>query len=142
MDITLNNMSINPEFVIDPKLLVQVMLGGNALLTFESKKTKDHRVFHIRKDTYSKKDFTKAVRYKVFRNGMWIATFTDMQLSFISVSNPDNKILEWIWDHILDPAYIDRQLAIYHNGKCCVCGRQLTDPESIKLGIGPTCRDK
>ena len=27
-------------------------------------------------------------------------------------------------------------------GMCCCCGRELTNPESIELGIGPICRDK
>lgn len=26
-----------------------------------------------------------------------------------------------------------------HEGKCCVCGRPLTNPESIEMGIGPEC---
>lgn len=24
-------------------------------------------------------------------------------------------------------------------GSCCICGRELTDPESVALGIGPIC---
>ena len=27
----------------------------------------------------------------------------------------------------------------YHKGHCCVCGKTLTTPESIKNGIGPFC---
>jgi hypothetical protein len=27
-------------------------------------------------------------------------------------------------------------------GHCCVCGKLLTDPESIRNGIGPVCSDK
>jgi len=30
-------------------------------------------------------------------------------------------------------------LEIWHEGKCAVCGRLLTVPDSIELGIGPTC---
>lgn len=26
-----------------------------------------------------------------------------------------------------------------HSGKCCVCGRTLTTPESVSKGVGPTC---
>jgi len=29
-----------------------------------------------------------------------------------------------------------------HNGHCGRCGRKLTTPESIKLGLGPVCRGK
>ncbi len=27
-------------------------------------------------------------------------------------------------------------------GTCCLCGRELTNPESVELGIGPVCRAK
>jgi hypothetical protein len=29
-----------------------------------------------------------------------------------------------------------------HEGKCCICARPLTHPESITMGIGPECRGK
>lgn len=28
---------------------------------------------------------------------------------------------------------------VYHAGRCCVCGRMLTTPESVQAGIGPDC---
>ncbi len=31
---------------------------------------------------------------------------------------------------------------IIHEGKCCRCAKPLTTPESIRLGIGPNCREK
>jgi len=31
-------------------------------------------------------------------------------------------------------------LEVYFEGKCRVCNRKLTDPDSIRLGIGPVCR--
>lgn len=31
---------------------------------------------------------------------------------------------------------------VYHDGRCSVCGRALTDFESIQRGIGPTCIQK
>ena len=31
---------------------------------------------------------------------------------------------------------------IWHEGKCCKCGRALTDPASISSGIGPTCAER
>jgi len=30
----------------------------------------------------------------------------------------------------------------HESGQCCCCGRELTNPESIELGIGPVCRTK
>ncbi len=40
-----------------------------------------------------------------------------------------------------DPEAAGRGYAA-ESGNCYVCGRTLTDPESIKLGIGPICRGK
>lgn len=37
---------------------------------------------------------------------------------------------------------LPKEVKVYHHGKCSVCGRKLTDSESIKRGIGPTCRAK
>jgi hypothetical protein len=31
------------------------------------------------------------------------------------------------------------QLEIWHEGICCRCGRRLTDPDSIALGMGSSC---
>lgn len=33
-------------------------------------------------------------------------------------------------------------LEIWHEGKCCCCGRKLTVPSSIENGIGPECIKK
>lgn len=34
------------------------------------------------------------------------------------------------------------QIQIWHEGKCCRCGRKLTDPDSISIGLGPYCQTK
>tara|TARA_B100000745_G_scaffold300393_1_gene254185 strand:+ start:2131 stop:2619 length:489 start_codon:yes stop_codon:yes gene_type:complete len=31
---------------------------------------------------------------------------------------------------------------VWHEGRCCRCGRKLTVPESIATGIGPVCAEK
>lgn len=33
-------------------------------------------------------------------------------------------------------------MILYHEGVCSVCGRRLTSPKSIMLGVGPTCRKR
>ncbi len=37
-----------------------------------------------------------------------------------------------------DPATAMREIG-KETGKCCCCGRELTDPESVAAGIGPIC---
>lgn len=31
--------------------------------------------------------------------------------------------------------------ALVRSGRCCRCGRKLTDPTSVEAGIGPDCQD-
>ena len=37
---------------------------------------------------------------------------------------------------------LPEQLEIWHEGRCGLCGRKLTVPESIERGIGPECASK
>lgn len=37
---------------------------------------------------------------------------------------------------------INENMELWHEGKCCRCGRKLTTPESIQSGIGPECAKK
>lgn len=46
----------------------------------------------------------------------------------------------WVWEN-LDGHQAD-QFEFWHAGTCGRCGRDLTDPESIKCGLGPVCREK
>lgn len=36
----------------------------------------------------------------------------------------------------------DPNIEVYHTGNCSYCGRELTDPVSVHIGIGPICRSK
>ena len=48
------------------------------------------------------------------------------------------KAFAWTLRH-LGP---DCPIEIWHEGSCGACGRPLTDPESIAIGLGPICRGK
>jgi hypothetical protein len=37
---------------------------------------------------------------------------------------------------------IHEDMGVYHRGMCCVCGKSLTTPDSIRRGIGPLCSGK
>lgn len=37
---------------------------------------------------------------------------------------------------------MNTKMEVYHEGVCSVCGRPLRDPKSIKVGIGPRCRQR
>jgi hypothetical protein len=55
---------------------------------------------------------------------------------------PDSKavkVVQWAVKQIYDGAKLPEGYNIQHVGRCGVCGRPLTTPESIESGIGPIC---
>lgn len=54
-------------------------------------------------------------------------------------NNANVKGLLWVLNHL---DRLPSAVHILHTGKCSRCGRTLTDPESMKYGMGPECRRK
>jgi hypothetical protein len=52
------------------------------------------------------------------------------------------KVVRWALAQVVKGNELPAGYTIQHEGKCCRCGRTLTDPESIEAGIGPICRDQ
>lgn len=68
---------------------------------------------------------------------------TTQKSRYTQDSNPVrllNKVLVRVWcdDH---QAFEQYGFQIRHEGKCGRCGRTLTVPESIDVGIGPECQE-
>ena len=57
--------------------------------------------------------------------------------SRIAPDAPSAKAFEWSWRNLGSP-----EIEVWHSGECSRCGRELTDPESIARGLGPTCAEK
>lgn len=52
------------------------------------------------------------------------------------------KVLNWALMVVQGYKELPEGYSILHDGRCGRCGRLLTDPDSIKLGLGPICRDQ
>ncbi len=52
------------------------------------------------------------------------------------------KVIRWALKQVAKGNSLPDGYSIKHEGKCCRCGRALTDPESIELGLGPVCREQ
>jgi len=50
------------------------------------------------------------------------------------------RIFARVADDSLDVIF-DAGFSIMHAGKCGRCGRKLTTPKSLEIGLGPTCAD-
>ena len=49
------------------------------------------------------------------------------------------KAFNWFLKQLQANNTLTEALEFWHEGKCGVCGRKLTNPESIASGIGPVC---
>ena len=58
--------------------------------------------------------------------------------SALPVDDIREKAFVFFWNNVTN-GRCPPQLAVWHEGKCCRCGRKLTVPESIANGIGPEC---
>ena len=59
----------------------------------------------------------------------------------ISSASKSVKVLNWAMAVINGYKDLPAGYDTKHSGSCGRCGRELTDPESIKRGLGPTCAE-
>jgi len=124
--------------------------AGSAVFTLESKKTDRHFTYRI-----NSKPNNRGEGYIYFCSVMtggadkysYMAVYDPENLSLVftqksnfSVKNESVRALLYFFDG-LKAGKIPDDLNVYHAGRCGKCGKELTDPESIKLGVGPICRN-
>lgn len=126
------------------------MLAGNALFTIESTTTDKHFTFKVEKI----KD-----KFKQMNEGdeLWIAkklVGQDNETSYRVVGTiwkhadgktgykpKGNDQVFGLFYHMLDQrSNLLDKINFYHANQCGKCGRTLTTPESISIGLGPVCR--
>jgi hypothetical protein len=130
------------------------ILGGKAIFTIESRKTGKHFTFSVNfkkatdrfpRDKYlvallNGPDNTSNFTYV----GELNTSTGEVRLTAGSrVARDASSYVALTW--VLRRVWANQDLPdceIWHEGRCCVCGRRLTVPESIENGIGPVCLGK
>lgn len=133
-----------PEFT-DAVALKEFVLAGKAKITLQSTKTGQHYTYKIDKgdtDVWFVKRLTADNNYiylgTIFPQGFVKTRKTGMK-DFTGIQF---WVFNWFWTRLSSGGGIHPQLKVYHEGRCGMCGTELTDPESIKQGYGPECRKK
>ena len=121
--------------------------AGRAVITVKSNKTGEHKTFKLTKKEYQRDDGELHVAYFVgIRRGedykpmgtLIAGEAKPNRITHESITKEDFAGFAWMMRAI--EAQDDRGMAeIKHEGHCGRCGRELTDPDSIDLGIGPEC---
>jgi len=121
--------------------------GGHAHFTLESKVTGQHYTFEISKREFGDNIYWFAAvmsngdQYTYIGKLISRATIQFTKKSRLTSEAPAVKALSWFL-RALAAGKIPDSVIVYHSGKCGCCGRELTDPESVRCGVGPVCREK
>ena len=106
------------------------------------------------------KDYTYKISRSLFK-GNWythVKVETEYQnyirLGFFShgkiinkgqiIDSASAKAIAWTLDNVKKKNFnlLDNSIEVFHTGSCLVCGKKLTDANSIEIGLGPICRSK
>lgn len=126
----------------------QFILAGRAFFTLQNIVTKKHLTFRVSKCDDKRMYFVSVCNsYDTFMFiGNLYANEDKTKFNFVKSKrlNDENEALSlktfnWIKTEILENCKNFLEMEFLHFGKCSVCGRKLTTPESIKIGIGPDC---
>lgn len=127
---------------------LEFMLGGNALFTVKSGKSGIRYTYKILTDRKREGFFrvywmNGSDNTKDFR---MLGSIDKSSPSLIPLSIHVKEInafvaLDYIYLNLCVGVFMPT-LEIWHEGRCCKCGRPLTVPESIERGIGPECLSK
>ncbi len=147
---------------IKPDNALAQMLAGKSIFTIEHPSTGTRFTYRIEAPAANNKKYSKDMRFiKVFtgndnENSRHYTYFAHLRviaspvhqsrLTFtykwangkIGRTAPSIQMFEFVIAS-LRQGTMPADYTIWHEGKCCKCGRKLTVPTSIASGIGPEC---
>jgi len=148
MDININTkiiMTMEEQYIIED--VKKFITGGKAEFTVQNVVSNNHLTFSISKDKVKPHFYVNVCYSYVQYIYIGLLVINDGKYSFIKSkrlqdSKEDStsvKVIEYMIKYYLNSDDGHNNLAFYHHGRCCKCGRPLTTPESIQKGIGPFC---
>jgi len=146
---------------LDPKLIREFILAGKAMVTIENRQKGTHKTLSFMKSTHGdiwftsirgdKDKETRLPGFETKKNWLYCGilvvdkgrvVFKLTEKSKIPRQSETWRAIDWLVRNIDCLGQYQGKVAFYHEGRCGRCGRELSDPTSIKLGIGPECRKK
>ena len=135
----------------DPASTIRFMLAGNAYVTFQSRRTGNRFTYRVAVNdkptsgTSAPSHFVSVLTGSdntgdydylgcIYRE----MAYAHGRKSVVAQNAPSAIAFAWVW-RTLTGGKMHPELAVYHEGRCGRCGRRLTTPESIEIGLGPKC---
>jgi hypothetical protein len=142
-----------PRALISAATAIKFMLAGNAYFTLRSTKTGTRYTYRVSQAEKNERypdpawfvsvltgpENTSDYQYAgLIRAGKTATTFAWTQKSKLAYNAPSVEAFRWTFTR-LAMGHLPSNVEIWHEGRCGRCGRMLTVPESITLGLGPEC---
>lgn len=143
---------------VNPLELPTLFFAGNSRLTFRNQNTGTHMTVHVKqlKDRNKKDERGQRVRLPIFylqvsllgdsaQGYLFAGTIfqEDMKVKLHHTHRPDSqmaKVVAFIMAALKDPERLRaKNVALFHEGRCCRCGLPLTHPQSIERALGDDC---
>lgn len=140
----------NRRMITDVNDAVSFIQGGNARVTFVSTKTAARFTYRVAEpkngmkgdilfvSVMSGRDNESSFTYIGFLRG---GEFHRGRKSAIAENATCVRAFAYVWNALRE-ARMPAQCEVWHEGRCCRCGRALTVPASIARGIGPECASR
>ncbi len=149
---------MTPAHITDASHMFNLTLAGNAMFTLRSARTGDRYTYKVSRA----KDNGKSAAMTWFV-GLLTGPSNESDYNYIGIirSRDDDAVpafrttaktrnpgsapvrgFGWFFRQVTDESKALEQVEFWHAGRCCRCGRTLTDPDSIASGIGPVCAAK
>jgi len=138
----------------NPAQVLRFLLAGNAYATFRSERTGVHLTFHVEQGAPRPGDARNPPHFVSVLTGpsndgdysylgciFERKVYTHGKKSRIAPDATSAKAFTWLWKH-LAAGRMPPDCEVWHEGRCGVCGRRLTTPESVESGIGPICEKR
>jgi len=131
----MKNEITNPKFFEGGKALFTVSNNKGNHYTFKIRKKKDSPYFvSLLTGPDNTSSYTYLGIFNPHHKSLFLTYASKMSLDSMPV-----KVFNWAINTVYEHKAIPEGYGIQHEGKCCRCGRTLTDNVSINRGIGPEC---
>lgn len=142
-------MTINSKMrheLIGNENIYKYITGGRGVVTLSSS-SGVHHTYSFTTPSFAKEGEDTLFVSTLVDNNTWVyvgmyknKSFRLTQKSAYPITSPIVKGVCFILKLMLKPGFYDERMHLFHEGICSRCGRPLTNPDSIELGIGPVCR--
>ena len=142
---TLN--TIMSHELVGTENIYRYMTGGHAVVTLQSD-TGVHHTYMFKAPNNRKKGEDTMFVSTLVNGNEWVYVGMyknkDFHLTKASKFGRESatvKGVAFIMRLMLKPGFSNEHMHLFHEGICSRCGRPLTNPASIALGIGPVCAE-